>query len=117
MNPAILGALIGAIPGTLAAGLATWASVRSSGISLQQTRITLAANHDRWLLEKRADVYLDLLQFTQDAKRRRFVTLEPKEITDKVRNAIQAGIDIYTAPETQLLVARTFAYVSSDTSR
>lgn len=60
MNPAILGALIGTIPGTLAAGQTAWVSMRSSRVSQEQARLTLKADHDRWLRERRADVYVEM---------------------------------------------------------
>jgi hypothetical protein len=126
MNPAIIGALIGAIPGTLAAGLTTWASIKSSQFSLQQTNYTLAAEHDRWLRDKRSDVYVDILKFARNAQVRRYRIMNSrdtriglketvrKEVTAEIKDAIRFGLDSYWAPEVEQIVARTYAYASKE---
>jgi hypothetical protein len=114
MNPAIVGALIGAIPGTLAAGLTTWAAVRAGYVNLEQTRQALKADHDRWLREKRADVYVDLLRFVREADRNRFLLLRSQEATDDIRHSVQARRDVYVTPETQELFAQGAAYASDE---
>jgi hypothetical protein len=63
MNPVVLGALIGAIPALLAAALATWAAVRTSRISIEQTQLTHAADHARWLRDKRCELYVETIKF------------------------------------------------------
>ena len=112
MNPAILGALIGAVPGTLAAALAVWSASRSISANLEQTKLTLAADHKRWLRERRSDVYVDVLRFLREAERRRHFILVPHKLSSETRLEIAGGFDIYKTPETQELVARTIAFVS-----
>jgi hypothetical protein len=107
MNPAILGALIGAIPGTIAAGLATWSSVRTS-------YVTLAGDHDRWLRERRADTYVELLQFLRNAEVRRAVILIPQEVTAEIQRKIKDGFEIHTTSEMYGLAARAYAYTSDE---
>jgi hypothetical protein len=107
MNPVVLGALIGVIPGTLAAGLATWSSTRSA-------HLALAADHDRWLREKRADVYVDMLQFVREAEMRRHAIFVSNEVSSDIRHAIQEGYETYRRAETQQLVARIYAYTSNN---
>ena len=63
MNPVVQGALIGAIPALMAAALATWAAVRTSRVSLEQTNLTLAVDHARWLHDSRMDLYVKMLKF------------------------------------------------------
>lgn len=110
MNPAILGALIGAIPGTIAAGLATWSSVRSA-------RTALTSDHDRWLREKRSDTYLDMLHLISDAQTRRWSVLEPQEVTEEMKRQINDGYEIYNTDRVSSLIARGWAYASWDAGK
>lgn len=61
MNPIVLGAIIGAVPTVVTAGVAAWAASRVSNR-------TLGADHAKWLREKRADIYVDLIQSLHDAQ-------------------------------------------------
>jgi hypothetical protein len=63
LNPIVLGALIGAIPALLAGALSTWAAVRGGRVSLERTELTLRADHERWLREKRCDLYIEMIKF------------------------------------------------------
>jgi hypothetical protein len=112
VNPVITGALIGAIPGTLAAGLTMWAAIHSNRFNLRQTSLILEAEHDRWLREKRADVYVDILQYARGAEVRR-ISLQTS-LTDPLKrtNIINEGRERYWAPETQTIIARANAYAS-----
>lgn len=123
MNPAILGALIGAIPGTLAAGLTTWVSIQSNLFNLKQAQLTFSEEHERWLREKRADVYVEILQFTRDAEVRRYRVIGTpdrvnKQLTkDEIEHEVENGLDIYWRPDTQQLIARVYAYASDSVGK
>src|SRR5262249_43101189 len=67
MNAAILGALIGAIPGTVAAVLATWASVKSGRFAMEQAQLASSAEHANWLRDKRSDLYVEGIRFLHEA--------------------------------------------------
>jgi hypothetical protein len=41
--------------------------VRTAGVSADQTELTLAADHARWLRDKQSDVYVAMIRFVQDA--------------------------------------------------
>lgn len=90
MNPAILGALIGAIPGTVAAALTTWASVRTVGLA--QTR-----EHGQWLRDRRATVYEELISTILEMTDCRDAVLETGQPVDP---ALQAA-DTYIHRETR----------------
>ena len=61
MDPVVTGAIIGAVPALLAAGLAAWATSRVSNR-------TLAADNAKWLREKRADIYVDTIRAFHQAQ-------------------------------------------------
>src|SRR5215469_3117799 len=67
MNPIVLGALISAGPVLAASALGARATVRTAGVSAEQTELTLAADPARWLRDKQSDVYVATIRFVQDA--------------------------------------------------
>lgn len=89
MNPAIAGALIGAVPGTLAAALATWASIQSSKTNLQQTKLTLVGDHSRWMREKRADSYIEMMAYLRENGIQRLQMLRARPEVDLAREVIE----------------------------
>ena len=84
MNPAVLGALIGAVPGTLAAALTTWAAVRAANTGVSQAQLTLVTEHHQWLRDKRSEVYVDLLTHAEQLFTRRHAFISQlQEITNE----------------------------------
>jgi hypothetical protein len=114
MNPAIVGALIGAIPGTLAAALATWASIQASRTNLQQTELTLAGDHARWIREKRADIYVEMLQFILEADRQRNLIIYPRADVAAVKTVCDDAEKKYNSSSMVELFAKAEAYVSKE---
>lgn len=78
MNPAILGTLIGAVPGTAAAALATWASVRSSKLALEQAQLAWTTEHANWLRDKRSDPYVEGIRSLHEASVLRARLIKPE---------------------------------------
>ncbi len=117
VNPVILGAIIGAVPGTAAATLSTWAALRAGKMNLSQTQLTLATEHQQWLRNKRSEVYVDLLTYAEQLfTRRQKVVHSLSDITDDNRCEVQAILDEYGKLESKALVARADTYASSDTA-
>jgi gas vesicle protein len=110
MNPVVLGALVGAVPGTVAAGLTTWSAGRSA-------RASLAADYNRWLREKRADTYVDMLKFPRTSQMRRSVLETPQEITEQKVRELKQMYQIFEADETTGLWARASAYAAPGTAQ
>jgi hypothetical protein len=111
MNPIVLGALIGAIPALLAGALATWAAVRTSRVSLEQTELTLAAEHARWLRDKQAEMYVEMIRFLQQAMLKRTMVTSKSAVTeDLVREIDEAATSYGRSPLFDLTVqGRAFA--------
>jgi len=106
MNPAILGALIGALSGTAAAALTAWNSVRIS--KLNQT-----GEHAQWLRDRRAALYVELLAYQRvlEARRRKLIK------SDSPADAVREAIGYAHAPENESeaeLVSRMIAYASKE---
>ena len=117
MNPVILGAIIGAVPGTAAATLSTWAALRAGKMNFSQTQLTLATEHQQWLRNKRSKVYVDLLAHAEWLfTRRQKIVHSLSNITDDNRCEVQAILDEYGKPESKALVARADTYAPSDTA-
>jgi hypothetical protein len=117
MNPAVLGALIGAVPGTLAPGLATWASIQSGRTNLEQTKLTLADDYSRWVREKRADSYVEMLRFLRAAELKRAEICDmPATAADveNIRKAVQAYKDTSLSSQAVDVFAKADPYVSKE---
>jgi hypothetical protein len=118
MDPLILGAIIGAVPGSLAAGLSTWAAVRAGKINLSQTRLTLATEHQQWLRDKRSELYVDLLFHAEQLYlRRQAIICSSREIIEADRQEVVAIVNEYRKNGNRGLVAQADAYAPKDTAR
>jgi hypothetical protein len=119
MNPAILGALIGAIPGTIAATLTTWTSVRVSNASQAQTALALTSEHAKWLREKRSEVYVDLLTQVTNAEVgwNTLSETKGKEITEDLKERLlKVNRARGSTAEIANLAARAGSYTATSTS-
>lgn len=117
MNPVILGAVIGAVPGTLAAALGTWAAVRSGKVNLSQTQLTLATEHQQWLRDRRSEIYVELLAHAEQLfLRRQTIVYRLGDVTDEDRKKVQAILDEYEKPESRELEAKADAFAPPDTA-
>jgi hypothetical protein len=107
MNPAILGALIGAVPGTIAAALTTWVSIRTAGQAQIRER-------SQWVRDRRAAVYEELISTVLEMSDRR---AEALALGQPVDAALQAA-DTYIEREDhsneayRALISRMIAYAS-----
>jgi hypothetical protein len=119
MNPAILGALIGAIPGTIAASLTTWTSIRISNANQAQTTLTLTSEHAKWLREKRSEVYVDLLTHVNKAEIA-WNTLSEADGEEKTEALKTSLLTLYQnrqgATDISNLAARAGSYTATSTS-
>ena len=97
MNPIVLGALIGAIPALLAGALSTWAAVRGGRVSLEQTELTLRADHERWLREKRCDLYIEMIKLLREDSKIRTALIREGEVTDEQRRKILEAAGRYVS--------------------
>jgi hypothetical protein len=116
MNPIVLGALIGAIPALLAATLATWAAVRSGRVSLEQTELTLRADHERWLREKRCDLYIEMGKFLHENSSMRRVLIRKGEVADEQKQMILEAAGHYDGEAWTDLLVRAAALGSDQVS-
>src|ERR1700733_6739915 len=113
MNPAILGELIGAVPGSLAAALATWASIRSVNMNLEQTKLTLANDYSRWISEKRADAYVEMLRFLRAAEQKRAEICRMPAVSDGIETMREAT-EAYLTSQAVDILAQADPYVSEE---
>lgn len=116
MNPIVLGALIGAIPALLAGALATWAAVRSGRVSLEQTELTLRAEHERWLREKRSELYVEMITFIHQGTRSQAALIRKGEVTAGQRSEVMETMSSYGSETLADLAARGIAIASGEVS-
>jgi hypothetical protein len=116
MNPIVLGALIGAIPALLGGALATWAAMRSSRISMDQTELTLRADHERWLREKRCDLYVEMIKLLREDSSTRRALIREGEVTDEQRRKILEAAGHYRGGDLTELTVRGTAIASDQVS-
>ena len=114
MNPIVLGALIGAIPALLAGALATWAAVRSGRVSLEQTELTLRAEHERWLREKRIELYVEMLRFVHDGTGRQGALIRKGKVTEEQKWEVLETMSTYGGEVLHDLAARAIAIASGE---
>lgn len=116
VNAAILGALIGAVPGTAAAALATWASVRSGRVAVEQAQLAWATDHATWLRDKRSDLYVEGIRFLHETSvlRARLIELgtDPNLLQQEAARILQS----YDEPAWHDRLARAEAYLPDDAS-
>jgi hypothetical protein len=59
----------------------------------------MTIDHNRWLREKRADAYVEMMQFVRVAGLHRDALFRTHEITDEVRRMVRERRDTYSSPE------------------
>jgi hypothetical protein len=101
VNPIVLGAIIGAVPALITAGLAAWAASRVNNR-------TLAAEHSKWLRDKRSDVYVEMSRALHDAQMS-INYIGPKSSPKNLRELAEEGKKFRTEKASDL-TARLFAY-------
>jgi hypothetical protein len=114
MNPIVLGALISAGPVLVASALGTWATVRTARVSADQTELTLAADHARWLRDKQSDVYVSMIRFVQDATMHRADVIMYFEGNPDLPDEIHETIASYQGQALRDLLVTAQAYASRD---
>jgi hypothetical protein len=112
MNPIVLGALISAGPVLVASALGTWATVRTARVSIDQTELTLAADHARWLRDKQSDVYVEMIRFVQDATMQRADVIRDFEFDQRLPEHIHETIASYEGQSLRELLVQAQAYAS-----
>jgi hypothetical protein len=111
-----LGALIGAVPGTFAAALATWASVRSSRFALDQAQLAWATEHANWLRDKRGDLYVEGIRFLHEASIWRARLIKAGMEGSQFRDDLERIIQSYSEKAWHDRLARAEAYLPDDAS-
>jgi hypothetical protein len=114
MNPIVLGALISAGPVLAASALGAWATVRTAGVSADQTELTLAADHARWLRDKQSDVYVAMIRFMQDATMHRADVITYIEHNLHLPEDIHETIASYEGQPLRDLLVMAQAYASRE---
>jgi len=85
MNSVVLGALIGASPALLAGVLTAWVAMRSAQASREQAELALRADHERWLREKRSDLYVEMIRFLREVSQSQVTLIQKGKLTDEQR--------------------------------
>jgi hypothetical protein len=116
MNPAILGALIGAVPGTIAAALATWASVRSSKLAVEQAQLAWVTEHANWLRDKRSDLYVEGISSLHEASVSRARLIKAGAEASLLREEVGRILQSYSESAWHDRLARAEAYLPDDAS-
>lgn len=116
MNPAISGALIGACPGTAAAALATWASVRSGKLALEQAQLARTTEHANWLRDKRSDLYVEGIRSLHEASVLRARLIKPGTEGNLLREEVRRILQSYGESAWHDRLPRAEAYLPADTS-
>lgn len=116
MNPVVLGALIGAIPGTIAAALATWASVRAGKLAAEQVRLAQVTEHATWLRDKRSDVYVEGIRFLHQASVWRQELIRSGAAASLLHDQVRKILDSYGELPWHDRLARAEAYLPGDAS-
>jgi len=114
MNPIVLGALISAGPVLAASALGARATVRTAGVSAEQTELTLAADHARWLRDKQSDVYVAMIRFVQDATMHRPDVIRYIEHNLDLPEEIHETIASYEGQPLRDLLVMAQAYASRE---
>jgi hypothetical protein len=114
MNPIVLGALISAGPVLAASALGAWATVRTAGVSADQTELTLAADHARWLRDKQSDVYVAMIRFVLDATMHRADVIRYIEHNLHLPEEIHETIASYEGQPLRDLLVMAQAYASRE---
>jgi len=113
MDPIVEGALIGAVPALLGGALATWAALRASRISLEQTELALAADHARWLRDKRSDIYVEMYKWVTNASMNRSRLIKDGPVTPDLAYQIATTLDAHISPAFENFGAGTDVLASS----
>jgi hypothetical protein len=116
MNPAVLGALIGAVPGTVAAALATWASVRTAKLTAEQAQSAQATEHANWLRDRRSELYVEGIRFLHEASVVRARLIRAGIPAAALRDEAERILQAYAEPEWHDRIARAEAYAPDDAS-
>ncbi|SRR6266567_2449618 len=83
-------------------------------VSLDQTNLTLAADHARWLRDKRSEVYVEMIRFLQDASRHRHAVIGEREVGEGLKQEVQKVIASYDAQSLHNLLVMGQAYALRD---
>jgi hypothetical protein len=116
MNSVVLGALIGAMPGTVAAALATWVSIRTGKLTLEREQVAHTVEHAIWLREKRSDVYVEGIRFLHEASVRRANLIKSGMESTLLRSEVVSILNSYAELSWHDRLARAEAYLPEDAS-
>jgi len=86
--------------------------VRTAGVSADQTELTLAADHARWLRDKQSDVYVAMIRFVQDATMHRADVIRYIEHNLDLPEEIHEAIASYEGQPLRDLLVMAQAYAS-----
>ena len=88
--------------------------MRTARITVDQTQLTLAADHARWLRDKQSDVYVEMIRFVQNAVMHRVDVIRDLDFNPDLPENIHETIASYEGQPLRDLLVLAQAYASRE---